>query len=50
LPQETTLNWRDGFAAQLWLQQRLTSHLSVGVGAGDDHDCDILLLGAGYKF
>jgi hypothetical protein len=95
--QDTTLNWRDGFAVQLWLQERLTSHLSVGVGAGgfivseddyikdasspsnlavmvsvsvaysiaprwttrvvwdrigtgDDHDCDILLLGAGYKF
>lgn len=95
--QETKLNWRDGFAVQLWLQQRLTSHLTVGVGAGgfivseddsikdasspsnlavmvsvsvaysitprwttrvvwdrigtgDDHDCDIVLLGAGYKF
>ena len=95
--QDTTLNWRDGFAAQLWLQQRLTSHLRVAVGAGgfivseddsikdasapsnlavmvsvsvaysitprwitrvvwdrigtgDDHDCDILLLGAGYMF
>jgi len=95
--QDTTLHWRDGFAAQLWLQERLTSHLSVGAGAGafivseddaiqdasapsnlavmvsvsvayaitprwitrvvwdrigtgDDHDCDILLLGAGYRF
>jgi hypothetical protein len=32
--QGTLLNWRDGVAAQLWLQQRLTSHLGVGVGAG----------------
>jgi hypothetical protein len=95
--QDTTLDWRDGFALQLWLRQRLTSHLSVGVGAGgfivsqddyikdasspsnlavmvsvsvaysitprwttrvlwdrigtgDDHDCDILLLGVGYIF
>lgn len=30
----TRLNWRDGFAAQLWLEQRLTSSFSVGVGAG----------------
>lgn len=32
--QGTPLNWRDGIAAQLWLQQQLTSHLGVGVGAG----------------
>jgi hypothetical protein len=32
--QGTLLNWRDGIAAQLWLQQQLTSHLGVGVGAG----------------
>jgi len=32
--QNTPLNWRDGFAAQLWLEQRLTRALSVGVGAG----------------
>ncbi|MGB6352479.1 MAG: hypothetical protein WBF21_00730 [Steroidobacteraceae bacterium] len=32
--QGTLLNWRDGFAAQLWLEQHLTSQLSVGVGAG----------------
>jgi hypothetical protein len=32
--QGTLLNWRDGFAAQLWLEQHLNSHLSVGVGAG----------------
>jgi len=31
--QNTLLNWRDRIAAQLWLTQRLTSHLSVGVGA-----------------
>jgi hypothetical protein len=95
--QDTKLDWRDGFAAQLWLQQRLTSHLSVGagiggfivskddsimdaqspanlavmvsvsvaysittrwttrvvwdrIGTGDDHDCDIVQLGVGYKF
>jgi hypothetical protein len=95
--QNTLLNWRDGFAAQLWLEQRLTSHLSVAAGAGafvvseddslkdadapanlavivsvsvayaltprwmtrvvwdrigtgDDHDCDILHLGIGYRF
>jgi hypothetical protein len=95
--QGTLLNWRDGFAAQLWLEQRLTQHLSVAAGAGgfivseddnlkdtdepanlavivsvsvaysltqrwiarvvwdrigtgDDHDCDILHLGAGYRF
>ena len=91
------LNWRDGLAAQLWLEQRLTSRFTVGVGAGvfvvssddelkdasspsnlaamvsvelayafthkwetrvvwdrvgtgDDHDCDIVLAGVGYKF
>jgi hypothetical protein len=32
--QGTLLDWRDGFAAQLWLEQRLTSHLSVAAGAG----------------
>jgi hypothetical protein len=95
--QNTLLNWRDGFAAQLWLEQRLTSRLSVSAGAGgfivseddslkdadspanlavivsvsvaysltprwiarviwdrigtgDDHDCDILHLGVGYRF
>jgi hypothetical protein len=32
--QNTRLNWRDGLAAQLWLEQRLTSHLSVAAGAG----------------
>ncbi len=32
--QGTLLNWRDGFAAQVWLEQRLTSHLSVAGGAG----------------
>jgi len=32
--QGTLLNWRDGFAAQIWLEQRLTSHLSVAAGAG----------------
>jgi hypothetical protein len=95
--QDTMLDWRDGFAAQLWLEQWLTSHLSVGagvggfivseddslqdatspanlavivsvsvayslttqwttrvvwdrIGTGDDHDCDILQFGVGYKF
>lgn len=95
--QGTLLNWRAGFSAQLWLQQRLTSRLSAGAGAGafmvseddslantdppshlaaifsvtiayaitprwstrvvwdrigtgDDRDCDILQLGAGYAF
>jgi hypothetical protein len=32
--QGTLLNWRDGFAAQFWLEQQLTSHLSVAAGAG----------------
>jgi hypothetical protein len=32
--QGTLLNWRDGFAAQLWLEQRLTSRFSVALGAG----------------
>jgi len=94
--QNTLLDWRDGFAAQLWLEQRLTPQLSVAAGAGgfivskddslknadapsnlafmvsvsiayditphwsarviwdrigtgDDHDCDILQLGMGYR-
>jgi hypothetical protein len=34
LGQNTLLGWRDGFAAQLWLEQRLTPRLSVGAGAG----------------
>ena len=95
--QNTLLNWHEGFSAQLWLEQRLTTVLSVGVGAGafivsqddsvkdasapsnlaaivsvsiaydvtrqwltrvvwdrigtgDDHDCDILQIGVGYRF
>lgn len=32
--QSTLLNWRDGIAAQLWLEQRLTARFSVAVGAG----------------
>jgi hypothetical protein len=95
--QGTLLDWRDGFALQLWLQQKLTSRFTVGAGAGafivsaddglkdasspsnlaamvsvsmaysitsawearvvwdrvgtgDDHDCDIVLFGVGYKF
>jgi len=97
--QDTLLEWRDGVAAQLWLEQRLTSRFSVGVGAGafivseddslrntnvgppsnlaavvsvtlayawtprwvsrviwdrigtgDDHDCDIVHIGVGYRF
>jgi hypothetical protein len=95
--QGTPLDWRDGFAAQIWAEQRVTSHLRVGVGAGgfivsqddnlanaqspsnlavivsvtigysltqrwvarviwdrigtgDDHDCDILHFGVGYRF
>jgi len=95
--QDTKLDWRNGFAAQLWLEQHLTSRFMVGAGAGgfivseddnvagakspanlavmvsvtlayeitprwkvravwdrigtgDDHDADIVLLGAGYKF
>jgi hypothetical protein len=95
--QGTLLDWRDGFAVELWLEQRLTSRFTVGagigafmvgeddslrdasqpsniaamvsvtlaysiasnwqarvvwdrVGTGDDHDCDIVLIGAGYKF
>jgi hypothetical protein len=94
--QDTTLNWRDGLALQLWLEQPLNAQLRAGVGAGafivtgdsslqssgapenvaaafsvtvaylftprwlarvtwtrlgtsDDHDCDLLLAGAGYR-
>jgi hypothetical protein len=32
--QDTKLDWRDGVAVQLWLQQYLTSRFSVGAGAG----------------
>jgi hypothetical protein len=32
--QGTLLDWRGGFAAQLWLEQQLTRHLHVAVGAG----------------
>jgi hypothetical protein len=32
--QDTKLDWRAGFAAQLWLQKYLTSRFSVGAGVG----------------
>jgi len=95
--QDTKLDWRNGFAVQIWLERHLTSRFVVGAGAGgfivseddnladakapsnleamvsvtmaykitprwkvravwdrigtgDDHDADIVLLGAGYKF
>lgn len=32
--QNTLLDWRAGFAAQIWLEQQLTSRLRVGAGAG----------------
>jgi len=32
--QGTLLDWRDAFAAEIWLEQQLTSHLGVAVGAG----------------
>jgi hypothetical protein len=34
LGQNTLLGWRDGFAVQLWLEEPLTSHFTVGAGAG----------------
>jgi hypothetical protein len=95
--QETNLEWGAGFAAELWLEQHLTSRFMAGAGAGafvvssddnlsdskipsnlevvvsitlsyaitphwaaralwhrigtgDDHDADIVLVGAGYSF
>jgi hypothetical protein len=95
--QETSLEWGAGFAAELWLEQHLTSRFTAGAGAGaflvssddnlsdskipsnlqvvvsislayaitpnwvvralwhrigtgDDHDADIVLVGAGYGF
>jgi hypothetical protein len=95
--QETSLEWGAGFAAELWLEQHLTSRFTAGAGAGaflvssddnlsdskipsnlqvvvsislsyaitpnwvaralwhrigtgDDHDADIVLVGAGYRF
>jgi hypothetical protein len=32
--QDTSLNWRDGLALQLWLEQPLNARLGVGVGGG----------------
>jgi hypothetical protein len=32
--QDTALNWRDGLALQLWLEQALSAHVRAGVGAG----------------
>jgi hypothetical protein len=32
--QETSLNWTDGLALQLWLEQALGEHVRAGVGAG----------------
>jgi hypothetical protein len=32
--QGTLLDWRDGFAAQLWAEQHLTQHFEAGVGVG----------------
>ncbi|HEY1899131.1 MAG TPA: hypothetical protein VGG49_04980 [Steroidobacteraceae bacterium] len=32
--QGTLLGWRDGFAFQLWLEERLTPRFEAGVGAG----------------
>jgi hypothetical protein len=95
--QDTQLDWRAGFAAQVWVEQHLTPRFEAGaglgvfvvssddnltdasspsnlealvsaslsyamtpawsvravwhrIGTGDDHDADIVLLGAGYKF
>lgn len=95
--QDTLLDWRAGFAAEVWVEQHLTPRFVAGaglgvfvvssddnltdanspsnlealvsaslsyaltpawwvratwhrIGTGDDHDADIVLLGAGYKF